>query len=246
MAEIRCDSIKITEHPIVWCGFSLVCFTLGCADSAMSMVRKSTGVLSIWLQLGWPWFLHHVVTTGMSITQMEPCKAWPIYKYILLLIILTWTMLFHWAPLKTVQVVKRNHCLSTTKAIWGFGPQGASHYVFFFLPVVPFFLKKLCVLGMQVGAVGLGDRRHWNPGTRVTSGCESPDPDAGDWTRVQCAPLTTAPTLCPRLLHLENEWDLAWPRLPWKAWVTHPSVLTLLFSVNLVNLEVWINITKDV
>lgn len=83
----------------------------------------------------------------MSVTQMEPYKAWPIYKYILLLIILTLTILFHWVPLKTVQGVKRNHCLSTTRpfedVVLGdlLDLEGASHSVFFFFPVVPFFLN---------------------------------------------------------------------------------------------------------
>lgn len=94
------------------------------------------------------------------------------------------TILFHWVPLKTVQGVKRNHCLSTTRSfedvVLGdlLDLEGASHSVFFFPSCSIFF--KLCVLGMQVGAAGLGDQKHWNPGTRVTSGCEPPDPDAGD------------------------------------------------------------------
>lgn len=93
------------------------------------------------------------------------------------------TMLFHWVPLKTVQGVKRNNCLSTTRpfedVVLGdlLDLEGASHSVFF-SQLFHFF--KLCVLGMQVDTAGLGDRRHWNPGTRVSSGCEPPDPDAGD------------------------------------------------------------------
>lgn len=92
MAEIGCDFIKITVR-IPLFGVGLVWFAL--PWDVRTVVCPWLGKAWEFFQLDRSWGAVITTSSGMSVTQMEPCKAWPVYKYILLLIILTLTMLFH-------------------------------------------------------------------------------------------------------------------------------------------------------